>query len=76
MMRNAYKTLVRKPEGKRPQRKRMHRGEDNIRMDLGEIGWVGVDRIHLAQDSDQWQALFNMVMNLQVPYMAGNFLTS
>jgi hypothetical protein len=38
-----------------------------IRMDLREIGWEGVDWIHLAQDRDQWQALVNMIMNPQVP---------
>jgi hypothetical protein len=41
--------------------------EDNIKMDLREIGWGGMDWIHLAQDRDQGKALVNMVMNLQVP---------
>jgi hypothetical protein len=40
---------------------------DNIKMDLGKIGWDGVDWIGLAQDMDQWRALVNMVMNLHVP---------
>jgi hypothetical protein len=40
---------------------------DNIRMDLGEIGWDGVDWFDLAQDRDQWRALVNTVMNLRVP---------
>jgi hypothetical protein len=40
---------------------------DNIKMDLGEIGWDGMDWIELAQDRDQWRALVNMVMNLRVP---------
>jgi hypothetical protein len=44
-------------------------------MDLTEIGWDGVDWIELAQDMDQWRALVNMVMNLQVPYNAGKFLS-
>jgi hypothetical protein len=44
-----------------------HRWEDNIRMDLGEIGWEVVDWIHLAQDRDQWRAVVNTVMNLRVP---------
>jgi hypothetical protein len=61
--RNAYRILVRKPEGKRHRR----RWEDNIKMDLREIGWGGMDWIDLAQDRDQWRALVNMVMNLQVP---------
>jgi hypothetical protein len=40
---------------------------DNIKMDLREIGWDGVDWIDLAQDRDQWRALVNTVMNLRVP---------
>jgi hypothetical protein len=40
---------------------------DNIRMDLGEIGWDGMDWIELAQDRDQWRAFVNTVMNLRVP---------
>jgi hypothetical protein len=39
----------------------------NIKMDLREIGWGGMDWIHVAQDRDQWRALVNMVMNLRVP---------
>jgi hypothetical protein len=66
-MRNAYDILVGKPEGKRPLGRPRHRWEDNIRMNLREIGWEGVDWIHLAQDRDQWWALVNMVMNLWVP---------
>jgi ribosome biogenesis protein Nip4 len=68
--------LARKSEGKRPLRKPRNRWEDNIRMDLREIGWGSVDWMHLAQDKDQWQALMNMIMNLWVPYKAGNFVTS
>jgi hypothetical protein len=64
---NAHKILAGKPEGKRPLGKPRHRWEDNIRMDLGEIGCGGMDWIDLAQDRDQWVALVNMVMNLQVP---------
>jgi hypothetical protein len=66
-MRNAYRVLVAKPEGKRPQRRPRHRWVDKIKMDLREIGWDGIDWIDLAQDRDQWRALVNMVMNLQVP---------
>jgi hypothetical protein len=40
---------------------------DNIKMDLREIGWAGVDWIDLAQDMDQWRALVNMGLNLRVP---------
>jgi hypothetical protein len=45
----------------------MHRWEDNIGMDLGEIGWESVDSIHLAHNRDQWWVLVNMVLNLLVP---------
>jgi hypothetical protein len=45
-------------------------------MDLTEIGWEGVDWIHLTQDKDQWQAVVKRVMKLRVPYKAGNFLAS
>jgi hypothetical protein len=48
--RNAYRTLVGKPEGKRPVGRPRHMGEDDIKMDLREIGWGGVDWIWLAQD--------------------------
>jgi hypothetical protein len=49
---------------------------DNIKMDLREIGWDGIDWIDLAQDRDQWRALVNMVMNLRVPKNTGKFLSS
>jgi hypothetical protein len=63
---NAYKIFVGKPEGKRPLGKPRHKCEDNIRMDLREVEWEGVDWIYLAQDRDQWRAVMNMVMNLRV----------
>jgi len=66
-MRNAYNILVIKPEGKRALGRRRCRWEDNMRLDLREIWWEGVDWIHLDQDRDQWQALVNTVMNLQFP---------
>jgi hypothetical protein len=59
--------LVGKPEGKRPLGRPRRRWEDNIIMDLREIGWGGMDCIDLAQDRDQWRALVNTVMNLRVP---------
>jgi transcription termination factor 2 len=66
-IRNAYKILVGMPEGKillgRPRRRWM----DNIKMDLREIGWNGVDWIDMAQDRDQWRALVNTVLTLRVP---------
>jgi hypothetical protein len=65
--RNACRILMEKPEGKKPLRRPMRRWEDNIRMDLREIGWGGVDWIDLARDRDQWRALVNTVMNLRVP---------
>jgi len=54
-MRNAYNILVGKPEGKRPLRRTGHRWENNIRMDIREIGWKGVGWMYLAQDRNQWQ---------------------
>jgi hypothetical protein len=66
-MRNAYTILIRKLEGKRPLGRPRRRWEDNMRMDLKEIGWVGVDWIHLAQDRDHWWAFLNKVMNRRDP---------
>ena len=57
-----YRGLVGKPEGKRPRR----RWEDNIKMELQEVGCGGMDWIELAQDRDSWRALVNAVMNLWV----------
>jgi hypothetical protein len=59
--------LVGKPEGKRPLGRPRRRWEDNIKMDLQEVGCGGMDWIELAQDRDRWRALLNAVMNLQVP---------
>jgi hypothetical protein len=73
---NAYRSLVGKPEGKRPLGRRRHRWEDNIRMDLREIGWGGMDWIGLAQNRDQWGALVNTVMNIRIPQNVGKFLDS
>jgi hypothetical protein len=63
----ACRLLVGKPEGKRPLVRPRRRWVDNIKMDLLEIGWGGVDWITLAQDRDKWRALLNAVMNLRVP---------
>jgi hypothetical protein len=65
--RNAYRLLVEKPEGKRPLGIPRSRWVDNIKMDLLEIGWGGVDWIGLAQDRDKWRALVNAVMYLRAP---------
>jgi hypothetical protein len=65
--RNANRILVVKPEGKRPLGKARRRWVDNIKMNLTEIGWDGVDWIDMAQDRDQWRALVNTVLNLRVP---------
>jgi hypothetical protein len=62
----AYRILVGRPEGRRPLGRPGRRWEDNINMDLQEVGWVGMDWIELAQDSDGWRALMNATMNLRV----------
>ena len=70
-----YRVLVGKPEGKRPLGGPRRRWEDNIKMDLEEVGCGSMDWIELAQDMDRWRALVTAVMNLRVPLNAGNFLT-
>jgi hypothetical protein len=65
--RNAYRILVVKPEGKRPLGRPRRRWVDNIKTDLREIGRDGVDWMDMAQDTDQWRALVNAVLNLRVP---------
>jgi hypothetical protein len=64
--RNAYRLLAGKPEGKRPLGRPRRRWVDNIRMDLGEVGWGDVDWIDLAQDRNRWIALVNAAMNPRV----------
>jgi hypothetical protein len=59
--------LVGRPEGKRPLGRPRCRWEDNIKMDLGEIGIDGANWIQLAQDRVQWRDFVNTVMNLQIP---------
>jgi 3-oxoacyl-ACP reductase-like protein len=64
--RGVYSVLVGKPEGKGPMGRSRRRWEDNIRMDLQEVGCGGVDWIGLAQDRDRWRASVNAGMNLRV----------
>jgi len=65
--RGIYRVLVGKPDGKRPLGRPRHRWEDNIKMDIQEVGCRGMDWIELAQGRDRWQALVNAVMNLLFP---------
>jgi len=65
--RDMYRVLVGKHEGKRPLGRPRRRWEDNIKMDLQEVGCGGMDWIELAQDKDRWWALVNAVMNPWVP---------
>ena len=65
--RGVYRVLVGKPEGKRPLGRPRRRWEDNIKMDLQEVGCGGMDWIELAQDRDRWRTLVYAGMNLRVP---------
>jgi hypothetical protein len=65
--RNAYGLLVGKPERKRPLGRPRNWWMDNIKMDLGDMGWRDVAWIGLAQDRNRWRALVNSVLNLRVP---------
>jgi hypothetical protein len=62
----AYRILVGRPESRRPLGKPRRRWEDNIKMDLQDVGW-GMDWIELAQDRDRWRSLANAVINFRVP---------
>jgi hypothetical protein len=74
--RGVYMVLVGKPERKRSLGRLRRRWEENIKMNLQEVGCGGMDWINLVRDTDRWRALVNAVMNLRVTYNAGNFLTS
>ena len=58
--------IHKKSEGKRPLGRHRRRWEDNIKMDLEEVGYAGMDWIDLAQDRDRWRALVNAAMNIRV----------
>jgi len=62
-----YRVLEERREGKRPLGRPRGRWEDNIKMDLQEVEWWGMNWIDLAQDRDRWRAVVNAVMNLRVP---------
>ena len=64
--RGVYRVLVGKSEGKRPLGRPRRRWEDNVKMDLQEVGCGGMDWIELAQDKDRWRALVNAKMNVRV----------
>jgi len=66
-----HRVLVGKPEGKRPLWRLRHRWEDNIKMDLQEVGGGCGDWRELAQDRDRWRALVSTVMNFGVPKLRG-----
>jgi len=65
--RGVFRVLVRKPEGKTPLGRPRRSWEDNIKMDLQDVGCGGTDWIELAQNRDRWRALVNAVMKLRVP---------
>jgi hypothetical protein len=64
--RGVYSGFVEKPEGKRPLGSQSHRWDDNLKLDLQEVGCWGLDWVELAQDRDRWRALVITVMNLRI----------
>jgi len=74
--RGVHRVLVGKPEGKRTLGRPKSRWEDNIKMDLQEVGGVFEDWMELAKDRDRFHALVSTVMKFRVPLNAGNFLTN
>jgi hypothetical protein len=74
--RNACGILVAQPEGKRSLGRPRRRWEDNIKLNVRELGWGSMDWINLNRDRDQWRALVNTEMNLRVPLNVWKFLSS
>jgi hypothetical protein len=74
-VRGVYRVLVGGTEGRRPLGRIRRRWEDNIKMDLQDMGWESMDWIAVAQDRDMWRALVKAVMKLTVSKHAGNFMT-
>jgi hypothetical protein len=74
--RGVYRVVVGKPKEKKTLRRPRCRWEDNIKMDLQEVGCEGMNWIDVTQDRDRWWAVVTAVMNLRVPQNVGNFLTS
>jgi len=68
--------LVGRPEGMRPLGRTRHKWKDNIKIDPKNLGWGGIDSVDLAQDKKRRRTLVNAVMNLRVPYKAGNLSSS
>ena len=75
-VRGVHRVLVGKHEGKRPLGRTRRRWEDNIKMDLQEVGGGRGDWMELVQDRHKWRALVGTVRDFRVPLSAGNFLTS
>ena len=65
--RGAYRVLVGRPDRKRPIGRPRRRWDDNIKTDLQEVEWGGMDWITVTQDRDRWRAVVNAVMNLRAP---------
>jgi hypothetical protein len=65
--RGTYSIFVGRPEGRRPLVRPRHKWDDNIKMDLQEVGWGVMDWMELAEDRDRWRAPVNAVMNLWFP---------
>jgi hypothetical protein len=72
--RGVYRVLVGKPEGKRPLGRPRRRWENNIKMDLKDVGCGGMAWVEMVRDRDRWRALVNAVMNLRGPLKCGEFL--